>query len=63
MKEPMHLPKRLMTFGCVMARIVYYARLVTFLIQQLVIEMALWVAIKLKRETLSSKLNVGITTF
>lgn len=34
-----------------MVRIVYYVRLVTFLIQQLVIEMALWVAIKRKEET------------
>jgi len=33
-----------------MARIVYYVRLVTFLIQQLVTEMALWVVIKLKEE-------------
>ncbi|MES9774478.1 hypothetical protein ABWK50_26230, partial [Priestia megaterium] len=31
-------------------RIVYYVHLVTFLIQQLVIETALWVAIKLKEE-------------
>jgi len=40
----------LMRFDCVMTRIVYYVRLVTFLIQQLVIEMALWVAIKRKEE-------------
>jgi len=46
-KETMLLPKRLMTFDCVMERIVYYVRLVTFLIQQLVIEMGLWVVIKL----------------
>jgi hypothetical protein len=39
-----------MRFGFVTGRIVYYVRLVTFLIQQLVIEMALWVAIKLKEE-------------
>jgi hypothetical protein len=33
-----------------MERIVYYVRLVTFLIQQLVIEMGLWVVIKLREE-------------